>query len=170
EDDEGESTLLLKEAAEQALGELVRMRQTEGAALSADLGGRLAALEALAAGLTEMLPVVLRLSQGRLDRRIPALLAAGPADPGRIVQEAAMLAARSDVAEELARLTSHCRQFRTLLAAGGPIGRQLDFLLQEMHREVNTIASKADDQEMVGRVLDARTVVERLREQAQNVE
>src|SRR5262245_41484075 len=170
EDDEGESTLLLKEAAEQALGELVRMRQTEGAAMSADLGGHLAALEAWAAGLTEMLPAVLRRTQERPEGRIRALLEEAPVDPGRIVQEAAMLAARSDVAEELARLTSHCRQFRALLAAGGPIGRQLDFLLQEMHREVNTTASKADDQEMVGRILEARTIVERLREQAQNVE
>jgi uncharacterized protein (TIGR00255 family) len=98
------------------------------------------------------------------------LLAEVPADPGRITQEAAMLAARSDVAEEVARLTSHCRQVRALLATGGPAGRQLDFLAQEMHREVNTIASKADDGEMVARVLEARTVVERLREQAQNVE
>jgi uncharacterized protein (TIGR00255 family) len=81
-----------------------------------------------------------------------------------------MLAARSDVAEELARLTSHCTQVRALLGAGGPVGRQLDFLLQEMHREVNTIGSKADDGEMVARVLEARTVVERLREQVQNVE
>jgi len=170
EDEEGESALLLKEAAEQALGELVRMRQTEGAALAADLGGHLGTLEGWAAGLAGVLPVVLQRIQERLRARVRALLEEAPADPARIVQEAAMLAARSDVAEELARLTSHCSQLRALLAGGGPVGRQLDFLLQEMHREVNTIASKADDQEMVARVLEARTVVERLREQAQNVE
>ncbi len=170
EDEDAESALLLKEAAEQALDELVRMRQAEGAALAADLGGHLGALEAWAASLTGVLPAALQRIQDRLRARIRALLDEAPADPGRIVQEAAMLAARSDVAEELTRLTSHCGQFRALLAAGGPVGRQLDFLLQEMHREVNTIASKADDQEMVVRVLEARTVVERLREQAQNVE
>jgi uncharacterized protein (TIGR00255 family) len=79
-------------------------------------------------------------------------------------------AARSDVAEELARLVSHLAQFRSLLAEGGAIGRQLDFLTQELHREVNTIASKSDDVELVTRVLEARTLVERIREQVQNVE
>jgi uncharacterized protein (TIGR00255 family) len=169
-DDDGEARLLAKEAAGQALDELVRMRQAEGAALAADLGGHLGAMEAWAAGLEASLPGVLSRIQERLRGRILALLAEVPADPGRITQEAAMLAARSDVAEEVARLTSHCRQVRALLATGGPAGRQLDFLAQEMHREVNTIASKADDGEMVARVLEARTVVERLREQAQNVE
>ncbi len=170
EDDDGESALLLKDAAQQALDELVRMRQAEGAALAADLGAHLGTLEGWAAGLAEVLPAALQRIQERLRARIHALLDELPAEPGRIVQEAAMLAARSDVAEELARLVSHCGQFRALLAAGGPVGRQLDFLLQEMHREVNTVASKADDGEMVARVLEARTVVERLREQAQNVE
>ena len=79
-------------------------------------------------------------------------------------------AARSDVAEELARLGSHLAQFGALLAEGGPAGRQLDFVTQELHREVNTIASKADDAELVARVLEARTLVERIREQVQNVE
>jgi uncharacterized protein (TIGR00255 family) len=170
EDDDGESALLLKDAAQQALDELVRMRQAEGAALAADLGAHLGTLEGWAAGLAEVLPAALQRIQERLRARIHALLEEVPAEPGRIVQEAAMLAARSDVAEELTRLVSHCGQFRLLLAAGGPVGRQLDFLLQEMHREVNTVASKADDGEMVARVLEARTVVERLREQAQNVE
>jgi uncharacterized protein (TIGR00255 family) len=170
EDDDGESALLLKDAAQQALDELVRMRQAEGAALAADLGAHLGTLEGWAAGLAEVLPAALQRIRERLRARIHALLDEVPAEPGRIVQEAAMLAARSDVAEELARLVSHCGQFRALLAAGGPVGRQLDFLLQEMHREVNTVASKADDGEMVARVLEARTLVERLREQAQNVE
>jgi uncharacterized protein (TIGR00255 family) len=170
EADEGEGGVLLKDAAQQALDELVRMRQAEGAALAADLAGHLTALEAWATGLADILPTALQRIQERLRARIHALLEETPPDPGRVVQEAAMLAARSDVAEELARLTSHCRQFRSLLAAGGAMGRQLDFLLQEMHREVNTIASKADDGEMVARVLEGRTVVERLREQAQNVE
>jgi uncharacterized protein (TIGR00255 family) len=169
-DDDGESGVLVKEATEQAVDELVRMRQAEGAALLADLGGHLGALEAWAAGLERLLPAALARIQERLRARVHALLGEAPVDPGRIVQEAAMLAARGDVAEEVARLTSHCAQFRALLAAGGPVGRQLDFLAQEMHREVNTIASKADDGEMVTRVLEARTVVERLREQAQNVE
>jgi uncharacterized protein (TIGR00255 family) len=170
EEEDGETALLLKDAAQQALDELVRMRQTEGAALATDLAGHLDALERWASEAAALLPVAVRRVQDRLRARIHALLEEAPADPGRVVQEAAMLAARSDVAEELARLVSHCGQFRTLLGTGGPVGRQLDFLLQEMHREVNTIASKADDAEMVARVLEGRTVVERLREQVQNVE
>jgi uncharacterized protein (TIGR00255 family) len=170
EDDAGDGAVLLKEAAQQALDDLVRMRQAEGAALLADLAGHLSTLERWAAGLAATLPQVLQRIQERLRARVHALLAEAPVDPGRIVQEAATLAARSDVAEELARLGSHCAQFRALLAAGGAVGRQIDFLLQEMHREVNTIASKADDGELTSRVLEARTLVERLREQAQNVE
>ncbi len=170
EDEDGETALLLKEAAQQALDALRRMRQTEGAALAADLAAQLGGLERWATELGGLLPGIVRRVQERLRARILALLDETPADPGRVVQEAAMLAARSDVAEELTRLVSHCAQFRGLLAAGGPVGRQLDFLLQEMHREVNTVASKADDAEMVGRVLEARTLVERLREQVQNVE
>lgn len=169
DDDDGESGPLLKEAAQQALDELVRMRQAEGAALAADLAGHLDTLEAWAAGLEALLPGALQRIQERLRARIRALLEEA-VDPGRVAQEAAIGAAKSDVAEELARLVSHTAQVRTLLAAGGPVGRQLDFLVQEMHREVNTVASKADDADMVGRVLEARTVVERLREQVQNVE
>jgi uncharacterized protein (TIGR00255 family) len=170
EDDDSEAGLLLKEATEQAVAEMLRMRQAEGAALAADLGGHLRSLEAWAAGLETLLPAALARIQERLRTRVRALLEDTPVDPARLAQEAAMLAARSDVAEELARLGSHAVQFRALLAGGGSVGRQLDFLAQEMHREVNTIAAKADDSEMVARILEARTVVERLREQAQNVE
>jgi uncharacterized protein (TIGR00255 family) len=170
EPDDGEGGVLVKDATGQAVEELVRMRQAEGAALAADLAGQLGGLEAWAAGLERLLPAALARIQERLRARIHALLEETPVDPPRVVQEAAMLAARSDVAEEVTRLASHCGQFRALLAAGGAIGRQLDFLAQEMHREVNTIASKADDGEMVGRVLEARTIVERIREQTQNVE
>lgn len=168
--EEAECAVLVKDAAGQAVEELGRMRQAEGAALAADLGTHLTSLDTWAGGMERLLPAALARIQERLRARIRALLEEAPADPGRIAQEAAMLAARSDVAEELARLVSHCGQFRILLAGGGAVGRQLDFLAQEMHREVNTVASKADDGEMVARVLEARTVVERIREQVQNVE
>ncbi|MGH7263599.1 MAG: YicC/YloC family endoribonuclease [Candidatus Rokuibacteriota bacterium] len=170
EEDDGEGAVLLKEAAQRTLDDVVRMRQAEGAALAADLGAHLRGLEGWATDLSRLLPAALQRIQERLRGRIRALLAEAPADPARVTQEAAVWAAKSDVAEELARLVSHCAQFRSLLDAGGPAGRQLDFLVQEMHREVNTIASKADDGEMVARVLEARSLVERLREQVQNVE
>lgn len=169
-DDELEVAPLLKEAAEQALDELVRMRQAEGGSLVADLGVHLDALDTWATALAALLPGVVRRIQERLRARVENLLVEVPADPARLAQEVAMLAARSDVAEEIARLASHVTQFRALLATGGSVGRQLDFLAQEMHREVNTIASKADDGELTARVLEARALVERIREQVQNVE
>ncbi len=170
EETDAESGPLLKDASQQALDELLRMRQAEGAALAAELGAHLTALQTWVAGLETVLPHALDRIQARVRGRIRALLDDAPVDPARIAQEAAMWAGKSDVAEELARLVSHGAQFRSLLAAGGAVGRQLDFLTQEMHREVNTIAAKADDGELIARLLEARTIVERLREQVQNVE
>jgi uncharacterized protein (TIGR00255 family) len=170
EEDDGESAVLLKTAATEALDELCRMRQTEGAALARDLDSHVDALGAWVQSAERLLPATLARIQARQRERIQAILGETPADPGRLAQEVATWAARSDVAEELTRLRSHLTQFRTLLAEGGAVGRQLDFLSQELHREVNTIASKADDAELVARVLEARTLVERIREQVQNVE
>ena len=170
EEEDGESTVLLKTAATDALDELCRMRQTEGAALARDLGSHVDALGAWVRGVERLLPAALARIQARQRDRVQVILGETPADPGRLAQEVATWAARSDVAEELTRLGSHLAQFRTLLTEGGAIGRQLDFLSQELHREVNTIASKADDAELVARVLEARTLVERIREQVQNVE
>jgi uncharacterized protein (TIGR00255 family) len=170
EEEDGEPAVLVKTAAAEALDELCRMRQTEGAALARDLGSHVDALADWVRTIEGLLPAALARIQTRLWDRVHAILAEAPADPGRLAQEVAMWAARSDVAEELARLGSHLGQFRVLLGEGGAIGRQLDFLSQELHREVNTIASKADDAELVARVLEARALVERIREQVQNVE
>jgi uncharacterized protein (TIGR00255 family) len=170
EETDDESSALALAAVGAAMVELLRMRQAEGTALAADLHTHLAALEAWVADLNRVLPAALQRIQARMRERVHALLGETPVDPGRIAQEVATWAAKSDVAEELARLASHCTQFRAFLADGGPVGRQLDFLAQELHREVNTIASKADDREMSARLLEARTLVERLREQVQNVE
>jgi uncharacterized protein (TIGR00255 family) len=170
EEEDGEAAVLLKTAASDALDELCRMRQTEGAALARDLGSHGDALAAWVRQVADLVPSALARIQARLRERVQAILGEAPADPGRLAQEVATWAARSDVAEELARLGSHLDQFRVLLRDGGAVGRQLDFLAQELHREVNTIASKADDAELVARVLEARTLVERIREQVQNVE
>jgi uncharacterized protein (TIGR00255 family) len=170
EEEDGDSAVLLKTAAAEALDELCRMRQTEGAMLARDLRSHVDALGAWVGAAEALLPAALARVQARLRERVQAILVEVPADPGRLAQEVAMWAARSDVAEELARLGSHLAHFRTLLTEGGAVGRQLDFLTQELHREVNTIASKGDDAELVARVLEARTLVERIREQVQNVE
>jgi uncharacterized protein (TIGR00255 family) len=170
QEDEGETALLLKEALGRALDDLERMRQGEGVLLAADLLQHLAGLDAWAQTLDAYLPEALARARERVHARIVALLGEAPVDPARLAQEAATWAARSDVAEELTRLRAHVAQFRSLLEAGGPVGRQLDFLVQEMHREVNTLAAKADDRQVVERLLPGRTAVERLREQVQNVE
>jgi uncharacterized protein (TIGR00255 family) len=170
EEDDGEAAILLKTAAAEALDGLCRMRHTEGAALARDLQAHAEALGEWVRGVEGLLPAALARIQARLRERVQAILGETPADPGRLAQEVATWAARSDVAEELVRLGAHLAQFRALLAEGGAVGRQLDFLTQELHREVNTIASKADDAELVARVLEARTLVERIREQVQNVE
>jgi uncharacterized protein (TIGR00255 family) len=170
EEEDGEAAVLLKSAVTDALHELWGMRQTEGAALARDLGGHLDGLGAWVRDVETLLPTTLARIQARHRERVQAILGETPLDPARLAQEVATWVARSDIAEELARLGSHLAQFRALLAAGGHVGRQLDFLAQELHREVNTIASKADDGELVARILEARTLVERIREQVQNVE
>jgi len=152
------------------VSDLVRMRHTEGAVLASDLGRHLDALGAWVNETEADLPVVLAGIQVRMRERVRALLTDEPVDPGRLAQEVATWAAKSDVAEECARLRSHLGQIRALLAGGGTVGRRLDFLAQELHREVNTIASKIDDGAQITRALEARTLVERIREQVQNVE
>jgi uncharacterized protein (TIGR00255 family) len=93
-----------------------------------------------------------------------------PLDPGRLAQEVALLAERTDVAEEITRLRSHVEQCRTLLGSGEPAGRKLDFLVQEMHREANTIGSKSQHAEISNVVVSLKADIERMREQVQNVE
>jgi uncharacterized protein (TIGR00255 family) len=170
EEDDAEHGLLLKQAVEEALADLVRMRHTEGAALAADLGRHLDALDLWVDEAEKDLPAALARIQARMRERVRTLLGDEPADPVRLAQEVATWAAKTDVAEECTRLRSHLGQVRALLAQGGAVGRQLDFLAQELHREVNTIASKVDDDALITHALQARTLVERIREQVQNVE
>jgi len=106
----------------------------------------------------------------RLRERLRALLAETTVDESRLVTEAAIWADKSDVTEELARLRAHLAEFTLLLDKGGPVGRPLDFLIQELNREVNTVASKGDDLEMSQAALTAKGVLEKIREQVQNLE
>lgn len=158
-------------ALEAAVGQLVAMRQSEGMALESDLRRHLADLrrlrdevEAAADGVAERL-------KARLDARLSRLLGDRSVDPVRLAQEAAILADKADIREELARISSHCDQFEeTLACTGEPIGRKLDFLLQELNREVNTIGSKTTEHPIAARVVELKSVLERMREQAANVE
>ncbi len=160
---------LLETALLGAAEDLDRMRVAEGEALRADLERHLGDALRLRAEVSFHAEGVAERLRGRLEERLLRLLA-DRLDPARLAQEAAILADKADIAEELARFGSHIDQFAEALSASEPVGRRLDFLLQEMNREVNTIGSKAAEHAVSARVVELKTVLERLREQAQNVE
>ena len=165
----------VEQALDQALGELEAMRVREGAALASEMSSRLDEIE-------RHLPIIESLSgeqveayRARVNRRISELLARDgleivQLDQGRLAQEVAYLADRSDISEEVARLRSHVSQFRTALAEVGDTGKRLDFLLQEFNREANTVLSKSTDLAIKDAALGIKAAVEKLREQVQNVE
>jgi uncharacterized protein (TIGR00255 family) len=153
-----------------AIGALVAMRQREGAALATDLEARLSIVESLVARVEVLAPQAVEHHRVRLAERVKELTQGMPLDPARLAQEVALLADRSDVAEEITRLRSHVAQARALLRGEEPAGRKLDFLVQEMHREVNTIGSKSQHADLSGLVVSLKAEVERMREQVQNVE
>ncbi|HEY2728464.1 MAG TPA: YicC/YloC family endoribonuclease [Polyangia bacterium] len=160
----------LRPGVERALGELVATRRREGAALAEDIGGRIQRLGALVAEIraaTEGLPE--RFAR-KLEERLAALRGQPGFEPARIAQEAALMAERLDVSEELVRLATHLEHLGELLRAPGAVGRKLDFFVQEVGRELNTIGSKAQDARVSGLVIDGKAELEKLREQAQNVE
>lgn len=160
-------------ATEQALVQHAAMRAAEGLALATELRGRLGELAALRVAIAEHAAGVPQLVARRLSERVRKLLEAsgGPAvEPGRLAQEVALLADRADVTEELVRLASHLDQARALVDGAGSAGRRLDFLIQEIGRELNTIGSKSVAAEITSAVVEGKAVLEKLREQVQNVE
>ena len=168
EDREAVGTLLADTLAE-SLREVEEMRLREGAAMKADLELHLSILEDLRGQITVRAPQVPRDYQQRLLQRI-AELGAGDADPQRLAQEVAIFADRAAIDEELSRLDAHIRHARQLMNGNEPCGSKLNFLSQEMNREVNTIGSKALDGEIARLVVEAKAEIEKLREQIQNVE
>jgi uncharacterized protein (TIGR00255 family) len=170
EQHERESALVL-EALASALEALVEMREHEGRELAADLRRNARAVAGLVGRVEERMPEVVRGHQAALQQRVGELLGGRqPVAPGDLARELALLADRMDVGEELARLKSHLAQLERVLAQGGSVGRQLDFLTQELFREANTIGSKCNDAPVAHMVVEMKTHVERLREQVQNVE
>ncbi len=151
-----------------ALGDLSAMREKEGAALARDMGGRIDALEALTEKIEARYPQALGEYAARLRARIEELVE--NCDEQRLLQEVAIMADRSAIAEETVRLRSHFEQVRGLLSAPEPVGRKLDFIVQELNREVNTISSKSQDIPITQLVVSAKSEIEKLREQVQNVE
>ena len=160
----------IQAALERAMEGLAEMRRDEGRALKAALLGHLDQVEAILAGIIARAPEVVRSYKNRLEIRLQRLLEGKTVDPGRLEQEVALLADRSDIAEEVARLTSHLGQFRESIGQQGPHGRRSEFLLQEMQRETNTIGAKANDAKISQDVIALKSILEQLREQVQNVE
>jgi uncharacterized protein (TIGR00255 family) len=161
----------LERALAAALTNLGAMRETEGLALGREIRARLAAAHRLAHSIRERSGGLVPLQRARLKERLDRLLAgSAPLDAARLENEVALMADRSDISEEMLRLDSHFKQFGALLDSSGPIGRQLDFLLQEIARELNTTGAKSQDATLAQLVVQTKVEVERMREQVQNVE
>ena len=176
DEDEREDERRAAEAAiakgfDKALAELSTMRREEGATLGKVLSARLSEIAALAARAEKAPGRKPEAIKARLAEQVATLLAASQRfDSDRLHQEAVMLAAKADIREELDRLASHVAQAQKLLTDGGAVGRKLDFLAQELHRESNTLTAKANDVELTNIGLELKTVVEQFREQVQNLE
>jgi uncharacterized protein (TIGR00255 family) len=157
-------------AVEQALADLDAMRMREGSHLQADLDGRRLTLAMLIGGLAAAADEGRSSLEARLQDRIREMSFELPVDQGMIAQEIVRAAARSDIAEEVTRFRAHLAHWEALQASDEPCGRKLDFLLQEMNREINTVGSKADGLNVSELIINAKAELERMREQVQNVE
>lgn len=163
-------TAYLVEAVNAALADFSAMRSREGEKLFEDLSGRLDTLEGYVTRVEERSPETVKAYRERLTARLAEVLADRQLDESRILTEAAIFADKTAVAEETVRLRSHISQFRGMMAGTQPIGRKLDFLIQEMNRETNTIGSKCNDLELSTVVVEMKAEIEKLREQVQNIE
>ncbi|HEX8434942.1 YicC/YloC family endoribonuclease [Archangium sp.] len=164
------ATKAAQAALDQALTALEQMRRVEGEALQADLESRLGLIERWSREVAELAPRSVDEYRQRLAERVAELARGISVDEQRLAQEVAVFAERTDIAEEMTRLASHLEQFRQLMASNEPAGRRMDFLVQELHREVNTTGSKSQHAEISARVVSMKAEVERIREQVQNVE
>jgi uncharacterized protein (TIGR00255 family) len=161
---------LLEAALGRALDELVERRETEGEALAAALRDLHEGLVREVERIGSRVPQAAARRRERFEERLRALLGVYPIDESRVLTEVAMWAEKTDITEELTRLRAHFEQFALMLKDGGPVGRPLDFLIQEMNRELNTVASKADDLELSQSAITAKGLLEKVREQVQNLE
>lgn len=155
---------------EQALDDYNAMRAREGEKLRADLLDKLDHIEAMVKQVEERSPQTVEEYRRKLTDKMQEVLGTAGIDPARILQEAAIYADRVAVDEETVRMRSHLAQFRRMLADGSPIGRKLDFLIQEMNREANTTGSKCADSQIARVVIDMKAEIEKIREQVQNIE
>lgn len=161
---------LVTDGLSKALDALTAMREIEGDALRQDLLARVGNVLQWIDQIRSRVPAVQAEFQRKFTERVRELMGELPLDEGRMTQEIAILVEKSDITEELVRLESHGKQFLEMLESGEPVGRKLDFLLQEMHREINTIGSKSGDVDIARAVIDIKSELAKLREQVQNVE
>ena len=160
----------VEKTLQEALSILVGMRQDEGISLFSDMQMRLQGIREMVETMRVRSPQVVMDYQKRLSVRIKDLAAGFELDDARLAQEVAIMAERCDITEELVRMGSHISQFEGLLKSDEAEGRKIDFLLQEMNREINTIGSKCNDLEIARQVIEAKSELGKLREQAQNIE
>ncbi|MEJ2695092.1 MAG: YicC family protein [Candidatus Sulfobium sp.] len=153
-----------------ALDDLHKMREREGETLAGELGSMAESLVGMNGKISNLAGRVPGEAKEKFAERMRVLLQGQEVDPARVLQEAAVIAARLDISEEITRIESHARQFMEILVSGDIIGRKLDFILQELNREVNTIASKSTDYEISRLTVDMKTVIEKIREQVQNIQ
>ena len=161
---------VLAEAMDGALRNLTHMREEEGANLKQDFIDRLERMENMVEKIAGLAPQIVAAYRERLQKTLGELLSAEEIDQNRIIQETAIYSDRVNFTEEMVRLKSHFAQFRKILESNEPVGRKLDFLIQEMNREINTTASKANNAEAAQIVVDVKSEIEKLREQIQNLE
>lgn len=167
ENDELEALVL--QAVEEAAISLKQMRRTEGEALADDISDNLTQIKSRAIQLKEYAPIVVNQYKDRITKRMQDYLS-GQIDEARIITEVAIFAEKVDINEELTRLHSHIQQFQKTLLLKESVGRKLDFLVQEMNREVNTIGSKANDSTIASEVVEMKSLLEKIKEQVQNIE
>ena len=170
EEDEEAVWNSVKIAAGEAVENFVTMRKTEGIKMTEDISSRLSYIESLVESVEKRSPEITRLYRERLYNKIKDILGDRNIDEQRILTEAAVFSEKTAVDEETVRLRSHIHQFRTLLESDEPVGRKLDFLIQEFNRESNTIGSKAQDIEVTRTVVELKSEIEKIREQIQNIE
>ena len=170
EEDEEALWAILKVAVENAIDSLIKMREIEGEKLKNVLLDRTAYIESLIKEISKRAPEVPKEYKTRMEMRLKELLGQQAADESRIVMEAAVFADRCCIDEELVRLESHIGQLKDTLSLNVPAGRKLDFIVQEMNREINTIGSKANDLAITRNVVEIKSEIEKIREQVQNIE
>ncbi len=172
-EDEQDEELIGKElmfAVDDALNKFISMREVEGTRLIEDIESRIYSIQNKVNEITEYSSTLVKEYMEKLKQRVSELLEPGTVDENRLMQEIVIFSDKSSIEEELTRLKSHIAQFLELIKQSSPIGKKIDFLIQEINREVNTIGSKANCLEITNRVIEIKTEVENIREQIQNIE